>query len=91
MTTGDKTGAKHISPAVNRWFYAALVLFAVYYLFVQKDVLTAASNLGIAFIFDPFNANITWANRKTWQKSWLIVHVAVVIALLLYEFIFNRS
>ena len=90
MTTEEKAGAKHISLAVNRWFYAALVLFAVYYLFVQKDVLTAASNLGIAFIFDPFNSRVTWANRKPWQKSWLLVHVAVVIILLLYEFIVNR-
>ncbi len=89
MTT-EKSVAKHISPAVTRWFYAAFILLAVYYLFVQKDVLTAASNLGIAFIFDPFNSRITWANRKPWQKSWLIVHVAVVFALLLYALLIKR-
>ncbi len=88
--TIDKAGAKNISPVVNRWMYAAFVLFAVYYLVVQKDFFTAASNLGIALIFDPFNPAVNWANRKRWQKSWLIVHLAVTLALLLCGLLIKR-
>lgn len=83
MTT-EKTTAKDISPAINRWAYGGFILLSFYFLFVNNDVLTAASNLGIAMIFDPFNQSTKWVDRKTWQKAWLLVHVFLTLALLGY-------
>lgn len=89
MTT-DNTTPKDISPAVNRWGYVAFVLLSLYFLFVSKDLLTAASNLGIALIFDPFNQSTKWVNRKKWQNAWLVVHVLLTLGLLLYGFLIKR-
>lgn len=89
MTT-DKAGTTNSSPVVNRWVYGAFVLLAVFYLVVPNDLVSAASNLGIALIFDPFNPAVKWANRKRWQKSWLIVHLIVTLALLLCGLLIKR-
>ena len=80
----EKKGqVKNLSPAFYRWMYGAFVLMTVYFLF-RADYMTAASNLGIALIFDPFNPTIKWQDRKTFQKVLLFVHVALVIALFVY-------
>ena len=80
----EKKGqVKNLSPAFYRWMYGAFVLLSVYFLF-RTDYMTAASNLGIALIFDPFNPTIKWQNRKTYQKVWLFVHVALMIVLFVY-------
>ena len=89
MTT-EKTTAKDISPAINRWGYVAFVLLSLYFLFVSKDIVTAASNLGIALIFDPFNPAVKWTNRKGWQKAWLVVHVLLTLGLFVYGFLIKR-
>jgi hypothetical protein len=77
MTTNE-TAKKEFSPVAVRIFYAAFVLFAVYFL-VRGDVMSAASNLGIGLIFDPFKG--TWQERKVWQKGWLLIHVTLVFVL----------
>jgi len=59
--------------------YALFLALVVYYL-IKGEVTNAASNLGIALIFDPF-APAKWEERKAWQKGWLIVHVLGVIGL----------
>ncbi len=78
-----KTQVKVISPAFNKWVYGAFVLLAVYYLF-HSDYMTAASNFGIALVFDPFNPSVKWNDRKLYQKVWLFVHVALVLTLFLF-------
>jgi hypothetical protein len=89
MTT-DNTTPKDISPAVNRWGYVAFVVVSLYFLFVSNDIFTAASNLGIALIFDPFNPAVKWTERKTWQKGWLLVHVLLTLGLFLYGLLIKR-
>ncbi len=89
MTT-EKATAKDISPVINRWGYVAFVLVSLYFLFVSKDIVTAASNLGIALIFDPFNPAVKWTNRKGWQKAWLVVHVLLTLGLFVYGFLIKR-
>jgi hypothetical protein len=78
MTT-DSARPKYLSTGVNRWLYGAFVFFCIYNL-IRGNLADAASNLGIALIFDPFTP-AKWEERKTWQKAWLIVHVSVVIGL----------
>lgn len=79
-----KTGQQDKSLAVNRLLYSGFLLLCLYFL-VKGDVTDAASNLGIALIFDPF-APATWQERKKWQKAWLFVHVIFVISLFLVGF-----
>lgn len=67
-----------------RILYSGFVLFTVYYVVVSHDLMTAASNLGIALIFDPFDQAVTWNNRPVWQRVWLIVHVVCVFSLFGY-------
>jgi hypothetical protein len=78
MTT-DSTTPKNISAGVNRWLYGAFVVLCIYFL-IRGNLVDAASNLGIAMIFDPF-APAKWEERKRWQKAWLIIHVSLVIGL----------
>lgn len=64
------------------WAYGAFVLLALYFLVFSRDIESAMMNLGIALVFDPFNPDVAWQNRKTWQKAWLLVHVTIVFVLL---------
>ena len=56
-------------------------MLSIYFLAFSHDWMTAASNLGIALIFDPFVKSGTWENRKTWQKAWLLIHLLLVVGL----------
>ena len=46
---------------------------------------------GIALAFDPFDQAQPWKERPVWQKVWLLVHLALVAALLGYEIGFNDA
>ncbi len=67
-----------------RILYSGFLLFTVYHIFIAHDVMTAASNLGIALIFDPFDQNVRWNDRPIWQRAWLIVHLIVMFSLFGY-------
>jgi hypothetical protein len=41
----------------------------------------AASFLGIALAFDPFDVDQGWKQRPLWQKAILIFHLALVAGL----------
>ncbi|HEX4956637.1 MAG TPA: hypothetical protein VFV46_00550 [Lacibacter sp.] len=79
--TANEIKPKELNPVIFRIFYGAFLVFGLYF-FVKGDVLTAASNLGIGLIFDPFHG--PWQQRKTWQKAWLLVHLTFVFALFGY-------
>lgn len=82
MTSAEKKpSTRELSPVINRWAYGAFVVMSCYFLFVSGDLMTAASNLGIALIFDPFNSAVKWQDRKPYQRAWLMVHVILVIGL----------
>ena len=68
---------------VNRFTYI-LYMVLVAYLFFIGDIEWAVTNLGIAMIFDPFDAKVKWQNRPTYQKLWLIVHVTLTFVGFLY-------
>jgi hypothetical protein len=41
----------------------------------------AASSMGIALAFDPFNTDQMWNERPAWQKAILIIHLGLVAAM----------
>ncbi len=87
MTSNNREAKQHygdVTTPFNKWAYAAFVVLAVYFLF-RNDLFSAASNLGIALIFDPFNPAVKWGDGRTWQKVWMLVHLAVTLALVGYE------
>ena len=71
------------SNQVNRFTYL-LYLVLVAYLFGKGDAEWAITNLGIALIFDPFDAKVKWQHRPFYQKAWLLVHLALTFAGFLY-------
>mgnify|MGYP000016312954 FL=1 len=69
----------------NKFLYLGFVLFGIYELLVKHSPAEAATQLGIALIFDPFNADQPFKERPVWQQGVLIVHLAVIFGLIGYE------
>lgn len=67
-----------MNPTINRFLYAGFVLLAVV-MFTTGNWMTGVSNLGIALIFDPFDAKQPFNKRPTWQKTWLVVHACALL------------
>lgn len=67
---------------IFRIMYVLFLLIAVYEIIFKKDYIQAASQLGIALIFDPFNHQISWSDRPIWQRTWLFIHLVLTTALL---------
>jgi hypothetical protein len=78
MTQTSET-QKDYSGKWNRIGYGLLVLLSAYFLFISKDISSAAANLGIALVFDPFDQKVTWAKRPLWQRAWLLIHLSLVL------------
>jgi hypothetical protein len=68
--------------AFSRYLYIGFVILGLYQAIVNHDYIQAASSLGIGMAFDPFNPEQKWNERPIWQKAVLIIHLAVVAALL---------
>lgn len=71
----------------NRILYVGFVLLGIYQAAMTKDYMQAAASLGIALAFDPFDQQQKWQDRPIWQKTVLIIHLALVAALLALVFI----
>ena len=69
----------------NKYLYIGFVLLGLYELWVKKSALEAATQLGIALIFDPFDQNQPWKEHPQWQKAILIIHLALMGGLFGYE------
>ncbi len=65
----------------NKYAYAGFLLISAYYALYSHDYMSAASNMGIGLIFDPFDTEQKWNDRPRYQKIWLIVHLAITAAL----------
>jgi hypothetical protein len=62
-----------------RMAYGLFLLLVVYYL-IRGDVENATINMGIALVFDPFDAIIKWSDRPLYQRVWLLLHLALAFA-----------
>lgn len=71
------------SVQVNRFAYI-LYLILVAYLFFNGEIEWAITNLGIALVFDPFDARVKWDKRPLYQKVWLFAHLTLTFAGFLY-------
>jgi hypothetical protein len=65
----------------NKFLYIGFLLLGLFQAFFSKDYLQATASFGIALAFDPFDQEQKWNDRPTWQKTVLIVHLALVAAL----------
>jgi hypothetical protein len=73
----------------NKILYIGFVVLSIYFIVFKRDFSDAAIQLGIALAFDPFDQTVSWKERPTWQKAVLIIHLAIVAALLGYDIGFN--
>lgn len=51
----------------NKFIYLGFIALGSYQVFLG-DYLTAASSLGIALAFDPFDPEQKWDDRPVWKK-----------------------
>ncbi|NBW28726.1 MAG: hypothetical protein EBR38_09200 [Flavobacteriaceae bacterium] len=65
----------------NKFLYIGFLLLGLFQAFFSKDYMQATASLGIALAFDPFNQEVKWNDRPTWQKAVLIIHLILVAAL----------
>ncbi len=65
----------------NKFLYIGFLLLGLFQAFYSNDYMQATASLGIALAFDPFNPEQKWNDRPTWQKTILIIHLALVVAL----------
>lgn len=68
----------------SKYLYIFFILFSIYDLVVMHSAGEAATRLGIALVFDPFDESQPWKERPTWQKAVLIIHLAAVAGLFGY-------
>jgi H+/Cl- antiporter ClcA len=68
----------------NKYLYIGFVLFGIYELAFRHSAGDAATYMGIALAFDPFNQEQSWKERPTWQKAILIIHLGIVAGLFGY-------
>jgi hypothetical protein len=66
----------------NRYLYVGFLLLGLYQAIFRGDHMQAAASLGIGLAFDPFDTEQKWADRPTWQKALLIVHLALTATML---------
>ena len=71
------------SVKINRLAYAGLLFAAIVFL-ILKDWQNGFCMLGISLVADPFDYRVTWAKRPIWQRSWLLVHLAILFAAMIY-------
>jgi hypothetical protein len=57
--------ANSIPPGFNRALYGMFLLLAVYQCWTHADYTRAASSVGIALVFDPFNQQQPWNQPAT--------------------------
>ena len=65
----------------NKFLYLGFLFLGLFQAFFTKDYMQSAASLGIALAFDPFNTEQKWNDRPKWQKTVLIIHLALVAAM----------
>jgi hypothetical protein len=74
------------STQINRYAYI-LFMGLVIYLVFKGDYDWALTNMGVALVFDPFDASVKWQDRPRYQKAWLLIHVAIMAIGFVYIFL----
>ena len=66
---------------INKFLYVGFLLLGIYQAIFTRDYMPYVASLGIGLVFDPFNQEQKWNERPTWQKTVLIIHLALVAAM----------
>ena len=61
-----------------------LFLGAGIFFLIRRDLTQAYIFWAIAMVFDPFNVNQPYAERPFYQKAWMFVHIAIVLAIFIW-------
>lgn len=78
--------SKAQSTQINRYAYILYMVLVIYLVF-KGDYDCALTNMGIALVFDPFDASVKWQDRPRYQKAWLMIHVAIMALGFAYIFL----
>ena len=70
-----------MNKSFNKILYIGFLLIGLFQAIFSKDYMQATASLGIGLAFDPFDTEQKWNDRPTWQKTVLIVHLALVAAM----------
>lgn len=70
----------------NRIAHIGLVFLGVAHL-LMNDVSMAGAVLGLALVFDPFDAQQPWGERSSIQKTWLLALLAATLSLIAFGII----
>lgn len=82
METETKT--KPAGWNINKPAYIIFVLAGIFFL-IKRDFSQAVIFWGLALVFDPFDIKVPFQKRPFYQQAWLIVHLAIAIALFTYD------
>lgn len=75
-TIGTRKG--RFEATLPRFVYGGFLVMAIYHVVFWRDFGDAAMNLGIALAFDPFDQAVTWKDRPSYQRAWLIIHIILL-------------
>ncbi|GCC51758.1 hypothetical protein SanaruYs_19870 [Chryseotalea sanaruensis] len=84
MTSYQELSQQKRNKLVGRIGYSIMLGISCLAAFYLKDYSLCMSGLGLALIFDPFDANVTFVQRPLFQRLWLIIHLAILYILLIY-------
>jgi hypothetical protein len=69
---------------IGRVGYGLMLIISCMAAFYWKDYAGCMCALGLALVFDPFDATLPFVDRPLFQKMWLIMHLTLVYILLIY-------
>jgi len=78
--TASTTPSNKASRIFNRTLFILMVSLAVIFTFLG-DYGMAASDMGLALVFDPFNASVPWNSRPLVQRIIPLVVLVMAIGL----------
>jgi hypothetical protein len=84
MTSYQELSQQKRNKLVGRIGYSMMLGISCLAAFYLKDYGLCVSGLGLALIFDPFDASVTFVQRPLFQRLWLIIHLAILYILLIY-------
>lgn len=78
--TASTTPSNKTSRIFNRTLFVLMISLAVIFTFLG-DYGMAASDMGLALVFDPFNASVPWSSRPLVQRIVPLMVLVMTIGL----------
>ena len=81
MEASSKKTVRNINKPVYILFIVAGACFII-----AGNISQAVVFFGLALVFDPFDVRMPFPKRPLYQKAWLMIHLAIVLALFVVMF-----